>query len=393
MKKLFFIAAVAGAALASCAENDPAPQTLEQQVITLSPVVASSSRAQSEMGVEYNQTTPFKVWALYYDDVNDGGEYTEYADGQAFMNFITASYETATNSYVPKDASGNNFYWPKNGSLTFMAVSPADAVTESTVAFTANGLKFTGYTVPNDGSQYDLLISERAYNKTTSTDGTPYFGGVDMEFKHALSSVVFKAKLDKTYLGTTIRLKGITINDIGSKANFSQNLDDEPGIVTNCPNRKDETNKILEANEGNNDVIDEKLPTVSSTPAAWTAPTNEIDYTVAGIPAAGKVLSTTAYWPATGAETEPTWSATNIRNTDFMLLPQTVAGKTITINYSIQHGTGVELDQTFDYTITPASEWEMGYRYIYTIEFGFDPILLAPSVQVWENSSVLGVEP
>ncbi|MBE6333576.1 MAG: fimbrillin family protein [Bacteroidales bacterium] len=393
MKKLFFIAAVAGAALASCAENDPAPQTLEQQVITLSPVVASSSRAQSEMGVEYNQTTPFKVWALYYDDVNDGGEYTEYADGQAFMNFITASYETATNSYVPKDASGNNFYWPKNGSLTFMAVSPADAVTESTVAFTANGLKFTGYTVPNDGSQYDLLISERAYNKTTSTDGTPYFGGVDMEFKHALSSVVFKAKLDKTYLGTTIRLKGITINDIGSKANFSQNLDDEPGIVTNCPNRKDETNKIPEANEGNNDVIDEKLPTVSSTPAAWTAPTNEIDYTVAGIPAAGKVLSTTAYWPATGAETEPTWSATNIRNTDFMLLPQTVAGKTITINYSIQHGTGVELDQTFDYTITPASEWEMGYRYIYTIEFGFDPILLAPSVQVWENSSVLGVEP
>lgn len=391
MKKLFFIAAVAGAALASCAENDPAPQTLEQQVITLSPVVASSSRAQSEMGVKYNETTPFKVWALYYDDVNDGGEYTEYADGQDFMSFITADYED--DSYVPKDASGNYFYWPKNGSLTFMAVSPADAVTESTVAFTANGLKFTGYTVPNAGTQYDLLISERAYNKTTSTDGAPYFDGVDMEFKHALSSVVFKAQLDKTYLGTTIRLKGITINDIGSKANFSQNLDDEPGIVTNCPNRKDENEKIPEANESNDVVIDEKLPTVSSTPAAWTAPTNAIDYTVAGIPAEGWALSTTAYWPATGAETEPTWSGTNIRNTDFMLLPQTVEGKIITINYSIQHGTGVELNQTYNYTIAPDSEWEMGYRYIYTIEFSFDPILLAPSVQVWENSSVLGVTP
>jgi hypothetical protein len=267
-----------------------------------------------------------------------------------------------------------------------MAVSPAAAVSESTVEFTESGLTFTGYTVPNSGPQYDLLISERAYNKTQSDDaGVTNFDGVDIEFKHALSSIAFKAMTDVDYssAGTTIKLKGITINQIGSVASFDQNLNDGDGYITNCPNRKSYDD------EEEDDQFTPELEEgqiLSTNAAAWSTPTAPLNYTVSGIDAAGVVLSNTAHWTATGNTTPPAEDASNLRKTDFILLPQSVAGKTITINYSIQHGVGVELNQTYEYTIPAGSKWLMGYRYIYTIEISLDPILLAPSVQVWERA-------
>lgn len=381
MKKLFYLAAFASVALVSCAENELAPQANQQKPISFSPVVTNNSRAQNEMGVTYNEETDFRVWSMYYAD-----EYTTFGGGQAFMSFINASYDNSKDAYVPKDGSGKLFYWPKNGSLTFMAVSPAAAVSESTVAFTESGLTFTDYTVPNSGPQYDLLISERAYNKTQSDDaGVTNFDGVDIEFKHALSSIAFKAMTDVNYssAGTTIRLKGITINQIGSVADFDQNLNDGDGYITNCPNRKSYDD------EEEDDQFTPELEEgqiLSTTAAAWSAPTVPLNYTVSGIPAVGVELSDSEHWTATGNTTAPDWDSDNLRKTDFILLPQSVAGKTITINYSIQHGAGVELNQTYEYTIPAGSKWLMGYRYIYTIEISLDPILLAPSVQVWERA-------
>lgn len=369
MKKLFYLAAFASVALVSCAENELAPQTNELQPIGFaSPVVTPNSRAQQEIGPNFVTSLPFNVWAYYYDKTTDGGIYTNFAGGQLFMDEVTATYDATNNTWYPKDVlvggTEQLYYWPKNGSLTFIAYQPTSI--KDKVSVGANGLTITDYEVSNTEAanvEEDLLFSERTYNQQKANEVATPYTGTQINFKHALSAILFGVQTGADYPGTTIKLKSIKLNNVVKKGNFNQNLDDANEKLTNYP--------TVESSKE------------SATAAAWTlstVPSDKVTYTVTK----DQALSTTMYYTATNSTTKPVAYAGGYRNADHILIPQPVSGVELEINYSIQHTGYDELLQV--YKVNLSGNWVIGHRYIYNIKISLDPITLSPTVHVWSDT-------
>ena len=348
MKKLFFIAVMASVAFASCTKNEPATKNSEQQISFAAPVVSLNTKAATEVHNNYPTTNDFAVWAHYYSD-----DYDTFENGTVYMNNVTVANNGTT--WTP----ATPYYWPKNGSLTFIAYAP------STVNATVNesGIQISNYTV----NQEDLLFSERAYDKRavddtatggTTTGATPSvtvdpYTGVHISFKHALSSILFTARTSQAYTGTTITLKKIELTKINSVGTFNQKLTDGPAAATD-----------READ-------------------LWSGETTDITYTVT----ADQVLSTTPYYTCNNTTTAPQ-ATSGKRATDFILLPQAIgANAKLKVTYTIKSGTGSAVEQALEVPLkSSVAEWEWGYRYIYNIIVGLDTISFEPYVADWTDA-------
>lgn len=356
-KTLLMMAVAAGAMLTGCVKNESANggAVSGSKISFEAPAVTGITRAAlvpGEIGTGYDKGEHFSVYALYFAN----GTYTEFGDGTMYMKNVETAYEETDNYWDSENAGGQAYYWPNKGSLTFAAYSPSGAANDCTVAWGAAGFTFTDFTVQNNpAAHYDLLFSERAYNKTQSeTSSTTYKGGVDITFKHALSSVVFKAKLGDTYEGHTITLKNITLKNTFTKGNFNQGLVDENNAVT-------------------------------TTAAAWSGQNTENTAGYVAFNGAKVIASTTAAEP-TGA-------------TRLIVLPQDLAHETnnvtIDVTYSIHNGTN-EIDQTATINITDPgynlTEFEIGKRYIFTLIIGLDKITFSPKVDEWVDVNVPDIE-
>lgn len=376
MKKSLFFAAMACIAFAGCTEDEVFNTDLNQEraIAFSAPVVTPNTRAAVEVGKIYDPGLKFNVWGWWYES----DAFNNYASGDLYINEATAS--NVGNTWYPKNTADGYYYWPKNGSMTFLAYSPASDKMKTAAEVDAGGLTLKDYVVSTEPSEMeDVMFSERVYDKISSTDNT-YFGadapydGVDLLFRHALSSVVFNLKLDKEYKGTQVRIKSITLEDVASKATFKQNLDDESGATTNLPTTTGTS-------------------TNSDNAAAWTGQDVKVDYSV-DIVSAGHILNNTAspaaYWPCTGEDVAPVYHGTDndkFRYTDLMLIPQDLNGVTLKILYTIKTtDSSEELDQVFTNTFT-SGNWKIGYRYIYNVTIGFDPITFAPKVSHWVDAT------
>lgn len=383
MKKFFIFAAMAGAALVGCTKNEPAADADQQLITFAAPVVSPNTKAATEVWNNYPtaEAYDFAVWAKYYvnglyeDNAYKTGTYTTWAGGQTYMKEVVVSHNA--NTWAP----AQNYYWPKNGSLTFIAYAPASKADYADA--TATGITFKDYPVSTTpAEQVDLLFSERTYNQQKSnmdetagsntTGGTPdvkddAYTGVHISFKHALSSILFNIKTDQNYVaqGTTITLKQIQVYNAVSQGSFNQNLADENGATTTVPDDIDATN-----------------------PAAWTFAATPVKstYNVDINNTAGVVLSTAAYYPSTNSNTAPV-PANGLRASDLILLPQDLEGVTLRIEYTIKNsGEGSdELSQIAELPLdgNTVSEWVMGKRYIYNITIGLETIYFEPYVQDW----------
>lgn len=329
MKKLFFIAAIAGVALVSCTKNELAPSATEQDEITFStPVVAPSTKALIED-------------AIYPDDETFGVFAWHSSTSDAYMNNEEVSHtagladdqtgETASELGGWKPATA--YYWPKDGTLDFDAYSPYGVANVS--ATKANGITITDYTVDASADE-DLMYATRAEDKTTSSDGAnagiPY-DGVDIAFNHALAAVQIKAKTASEYTGTTIAITSIKIVEANNLGTFNQN----EGIAD---------------------------------PAGWTT-SGAAEYAYANntVTSAGVDCGTK------------------------LLLPQTFTNDlainiTYTINGIVNNGTFLFKDHTSgtcDGAAVTVGSWEMGNRYIYTLVFTLDEIFFEPIVTDWKD--------
>lgn len=356
-KTLLMMAVAAGAMLTGCVKNETANggAVSGSKISFEAPAVTGITRAAlvpGEIGTGYDKGEHFSVYALYFAN----GTYTNFGDGTMYMKNVETAYEETDNYWDSENAGGQAYYWPNKGSLTFAAYSPSGAAEDCSIAWGAAGFTFTNFTVQSDpADHYDLMFSERAYNKTQSeTSSTAYKGGVDITFKHALSSVVFKAKLGDTYEGHTIKLKNITLKNTFTKGNFNQGLEDTNGAVT--------------------------------TAAAWTGQNTE---------------NTTGYVAFNGAEViNSTTDAVEPRGaTRLIVLPQDLAhaganNVTIDVTYSIHNGTSeivqtatIDISQGYDLTA-----FEIGKRYIFTLIIGLDKITFSPKVNEWEDVNVPDIE-
>lgn len=356
MKKSLLFAALAVVEMASCTKNElKVPSTGSDAVLSFQPVVANATKATYLTTDNMDEKcTEFGVFAWY-------GEPTLVADGSAtaYMVNVTVTYDSSKDDATNGSGAwkpAQNYYWPKNGTLSFDAYAPASAHASTPGAGTgtvtstaANGLKIEDYTVAELAGQYDLLYSTRTLNKSKSTDGTnTTYDGVDIAFHHALSAIEVTAKTDKDYSGA-IKLKTITILNAQNKGEFNQNM---------------------------NNAVTEGTP-------EWTNNDTEVSYVLFS---GDQALSTTAL-------TSPA-----IYNA--ILLPQDFihasSGKhvSIRVDYTIKHGSYyLPQTQTFDLSATTVSsvaqtDWEMGKRYTYNFIFSLEDIYFAPSVDIWDDITV-----
>lgn len=346
MKKLFFIAAIASVAFASCVKNDPAPSVTEQHEITFAaPVVGPQTKVYGEIGVGYNTGESFDVWCVY-----NTADITEWG-GTPYFNDIKATHDNISGGWTLSP----NYYWPATGKLSFVALSPS--ITNSTTYDKTDGFKITSWMQGNkEDLIVDLMYSLPALNKAKAdydADGEELSGdvniykGVDITFKHALSYITFNVKTAADYTATTkFRLKKITLSGVCTAGAFNQNASDP----------------------WTEDTTGEK--------GTYIAYTND-----SGLPF--------DYSAAVAAPSEA--------GKEIILLPQalTTDQQKVTVDYQISTDNGttwIDQTQTADITNATVAAWEMGKKYTYTITIGMTQIIFDPAVTDWTEGTGSAIE-
>ena len=372
MKKLFLLSAAVLMGLTACTKNEVI-QTPDQQITFSAPVVGTITKTvYGEMPVQYKTEENFIVYGLHTK-----GTYTAWSAGSIYMNGVECSYQESYNGWVPS----NPYYWPKNEDsyLTFAAYSPAQVlgdVTANNIAYGADGLTINYFAPNTDASkQYDLLFSERTYNQKGPhgssydpvEDNTEkeYYHGVDIKFRHALSSINFKVaagdytdgNIAELKTGTSIKLNSIVVNDVVANSHFKENVTDgityesdpswnhDLGADSRTYDYSVATNNDADLNQALT-----KTPEVAGNPLILIP--QDFDRT------SEKISVTIKY---------------TITNPDGKSWPQEY---TMNLSDFVYSGDG------FNNEIQPEG-WEMGKRYTYTIYIGLTQIHFAPEVAAW----------
>ena len=266
---------------------------------------------------------------------------------------------------MPRNAAPR--YWPEaeNATVDFYAHVGGDGVYDWTVAEGKASAKFVDYTVNGTvASQEDLLYA-------VTTGATKTKTPVNLNFRHALSQIVFKAKnsSQKIY----VEIYGVRIDNVQNKGTFAF-----PGetTTTQVKNPGDNVTDYVEANKGQ---------------GTWSDKEGKTSYTVEftdPIVLSSDGQNLNAEKPVTS----------DVTANAMVILPQTTTawdkaaavasstGSCISVKcrvYNIAKGDGVysedndeqlvwgSADAKGDWLAIPAAfTWEQGKKYIYTLIFG-----------------------
>lgn len=349
MKKFFFIAAIASAALVSCTKNEVTPVADQHEITFATPVVGPQTKAQyGEIGVNYNTAEHFGVYA-----VHTSGAFATWAAGSLYMGTTTgAGLEVQKTGDETYWAPTTPYYWPKEGYLSFAAYSPYDVA--GTVTYGAAGLSVVGHTVSTNTAEHvDFMYAPRVYNRNSSTeegddDNSKYkYNGVNVLFNHAMSSIVFKvARAAGIDPSTVITLNRLTITKPSMTADFKETVADGYPY--------------------------------SASPKWENYSNNSADVVTYNVPVA-LTETLTEYVNKTG----------EVAN-DVILIPQTISSDMdVIIDYTIftPGGHSVEQQTKIDLDSYTAA-WGMGTRYTYNIIIGLEEIIFDPAVTDWTDVNV-----
>lgn len=208
--KRFFFGAFGLLALASCSNDELTSVNRDGDEIAFSVVTNSATRA-ADVYCNQNPPSSFKVWATY--------------NNATYISGDQISYEN--NKWV--NTSGTR-YWPNDGGdVSFFAhVNAGDYFN-----WNSGSPKIENFTVgTNVTTQQDLLY---AVKKASKADGQ-----AELNFRHALSQIVFKAK--NTNPNLYVEISGVSVCKLGNQNTFtypSQNTNDNiinhdgtPGSIT-----------------------------------------------------------------------------------------------------------------------------------------------------------------
>ena len=360
MKHVTLISLSLLAVVCSCTKLDVrTPEQPEREIYFSEPVVSTMTKAvKGEINGLYSASESFGVFSIYHTS-----EFTSWADGTAYIKGSKFTYNGALDDSDTDDLGGwsGGYFFPKSGYLSFAAYSPYDAHAattpgegQGTFAYGPTGLTITDFTVPAAlTDQYDLMYSGRLYNKQGNDGEGDGYEGMDLVFQHALSAIHFQVQQKEAYSGYTIKLKGISINDVKYKGSFAEGISDED-------------------------------PELFESDPKWTLTPVDL----------GSGLTTyelTTYDVYAGDLTLEKIGGTNY-HTDFqgaILMPQRFTSTDtafVKIDYSIIPPSMSEISQTATVRLNQLStSWEMGKRYTYNISIGYDTITISPTVIGWEN--------
>lgn len=174
-------------------------------------VISNRTKAPLEA---YPTTVPFvsSAWYLPQGKKWDANK----ADAQLYISSAVISYDSATNVFK----AATPYYWPKKGSLTFMAYSPYSPESSKIKITKDKGVEITGWETNGSDKRIDLMVADMVKNK--SANGTSYgMVGVPIVFRHILSKVAVTAFIEKEEPGKEIFLNKIIFHNVYGKADFN----------------------------------------------------------------------------------------------------------------------------------------------------------------------------
>ncbi|MGN0195054.1 MAG: hypothetical protein ACI4AE_01190 [Candidatus Cryptobacteroides sp.] len=345
--KFYLIAAAACAALAACSKNEVAPVDVDQEI--------TFQTIETKAAVGFNTDHAFYSWAYFLEEGMDWANNASDAIG-----YIDKSVITWDGTSCWKNSS-TTYYWPKQGSLTFFAWSDdtnAPSVAPATVSCSkSTGIKFTDYDITTVKNK-DLLVAKIANDKRANdTDGGHNYNtntwatGVNTEFYHVLSNLVFTAQTSDTYSGVTFKVNSIEIQGVNTKGTYSQGISS-----SNLPTSVNYWTDLSDVE--NLPVYSPVTPIVLTSSPVTLAPKDGTDY--------------------------------------YIVLPQDLPDDAkIVIKYQYKTNYGIEFDKVFTEEKTLNTiynqEWVSGKKYTVNITFTLDEILWDPSVEEWENGSTQSI--
>lgn len=343
------------------------------------PVVGSLTKAgyTGEIEGTYPEDEHFSVFARHHT-----GDYQAW-DTPGNVNYMTdveTAYFDEVQGWDP-EACGDPYFWPNGGKLTFAGYSPSSVRNDcSSVAYGAEGFVIEDFTVDGRSTQtpqsdvtyYDLMYSERTYNKTASTGGSSY-KGVNLNFHHALSSVAFKVKLkeainsvaDDGQTLNSIVLNRISIRQAYKTATFRENITDGPSYQA-APQWTDYKDEM--------DLETEYYSTYEDMTTGF-----HIEHVSNAVEPTGSNHVLVIPQPFDHGENEVVIRVNYTVTVNDKTTRQIVDVPLMTSNEGLPFK---------DLNGNTIEAWQMGKRYVYTLEFGLYKIYFAPAVEVWNDIEV-----
>ena len=180
-------------AMASCSQDETIGINHDGDEITFNVVTNSATRAAD---VYCNQNLP---GGFYVSAISDGKTYID-------KDHVTGSNGNWTNT------SGTR-YWPETAVDFYAYVNAGTSYKWSVDGAGKATAKFENFTVNNTvGSQEDLLYAVKTNQSKTN-------GKVNLNFRHALSQIVFQAK--NTNANLYVEIAGVSVVNVGGTNTFT----------------------------------------------------------------------------------------------------------------------------------------------------------------------------
>jgi len=228
--KNLLICAVALATFASCTKDEPA-KVPDVEISFSAPIVGPVTKVVTGKITTYPKEQEFSVYAVYNENKGRRG----WGNGSLYINQEDFGFD-GTNSWR---STREEYYWPKNGYLTFAAYSPAGlegccrfATEQEPGHYCSRGYSNRGLYVGDfKARNIDFLFSERAYDKNFANQDdapqNPTYSGVDIKFHHALASIKFKIKKGNIDDNTSLKITKLKVKDLWLEGDFFENITSE----------------------------------------------------------------------------------------------------------------------------------------------------------------------
>lgn len=219
--------AVVATVFASCSNEEELANVgkSESNAIRFAGISGLSDTRTTPIGTQNLTSTNFDVMAFMSSDkaLFMGGKHVSGASDHG----VKIVYNTSAWDYYDPDKVA---YWPTSGDVDFYAVSPAitgDLVLQGFAYDMTSAAKTISYTTVDEynskGTNHDVMYAVTKGRNKENNGTRP----VQMDFKHILSQVVFKAKTKQSTL--TVDVKNIKIHNFVHSGTFKLPTD-EPAM-------------------------------------------------------------------------------------------------------------------------------------------------------------------
>ena len=324
MKKIL-LAVTAALAITSCSQNEEFEAPNQQTKIDFTSVVRKATRATD---TNSNNFLGFTVSSYITDGDYNGTD----ALGAAYMDGISYTKDNAAAPWTTTDKG--TYYWPSISSgkkVQFFAYPTTDPTSYSLPDASYPTISFTVDGTPAD--QKDLVVAHAT--NVTSESSKVADGTLTLDFKHVLTRINFAFIPDDPLL--TYAVTAVSIADVkGGTGKYSFNADNGEWNLA----------------------------------AAATS-----SYSYAVKQSADKVENKNYY---SLADTNASW----------MLFPQEVNGKVISITYSTKQGAMEVFSGTKKVTLPSDAKWAVGQNvlYVLTLPAGAAKVGLNTEVSEWNTA-------